>query len=319
MSVTMITGAGLIGAYSAAALAARGETVLLYDLAPDRAHLAQVIGEAPVTVIGGDVRDLPLLLRTAQTHAVEVIVHTAAIIAGRAQINPYQSHAVNVGGTVNVLEVARAIQARRIVYTSTYGVYDMARCQTQPIAEDAAILQDFDLVYSATKYAAECLLSASARTHHLSVVTLRLASVFGFGTFAGGAAGGAAIDALVRSALRGEPGPLLPGARVRNEWLYVRDAVAAVLAAIDVSSVRPYAAYNIGTGTLHSPEALLDAIRAAVPGAQFVPVAEQGVMPPQRAQPFDLRAAGRDLGYQSRYPLEVALRDYVAELRKAGV
>jgi len=47
-------------------------------------------------------------------------------------------------------------------------------------------------------------------------VTLRLASVFGYGTFAGGAAGGAAIDELVRSALHGERGQILPGARVRN-------------------------------------------------------------------------------------------------------
>ncbi|MCA1645135.1 MAG: NAD(P)-dependent oxidoreductase [Chloroflexi bacterium] len=288
MSVILITGAGLLGAYSAAGLAARGDTVVLFDVAPNAKYLASVLGDIPVTVVTGDVRDLPLLLWTAQTHRVEVIIHTAAIIAGRAQINAYQSHAVNVGGTMHVLEVARAVQARRIVYTSTYGVYDMARCQMQPIAEDAAVLQDFDLVYSATKYAAECLLSATARTHHLSVVTLRLASVFGYGTFAGGAAGGAAIDMLMRCALRGEPAPILPGVRVRNEWLYVRDAAGAVVAACNSAADGPYTVYNVGTGTLHAMDDLLKAIRGVVPTAQFVPAGDQGVMPPERAQPFDL-------------------------------
>src|SRR5437763_910699 len=208
---TLVTGAGLIGTYAAALLAGRGEPVVVYGLAPDATFTRRVLGEAPVSVVAGDVRDLPRLLRVAQEHRADVLVHTAAIIAGRAQDNPYHSHAVNVGGTLNVAEVARAVGARRLVYCSTYGVYDMARCQDRPIAEDAPILQDFDLVYSATKYAAECLLSAVARTHGLSVISLRFASVFGPGTFAGGAAGGAAVHALVSSALRGAPAPVLPG------------------------------------------------------------------------------------------------------------
>jgi nucleoside-diphosphate-sugar epimerase len=313
---TLVTGAGLIGTYTAALLASQGERVVLYDLAPDAAFVRQVLSEAPCSLVAGDVRDLPLLLRTAQQHQVDTIVHSAALIAGRAQDNPYQSHAVNVGGTMNVAEVARAVNARRLVYCSTYGVYDMAGCQERPIAEDAPILQDFDLVYSATKYAAECLLSAVARTHALSVVALRFASVFGFGTFAGGAAGGAAVHALLTTALRGAPGPLLPGASVRNEWLYVKDAAAAVVAACAAPAVRPYAVYNIGSGALHSPEQLLDAVRAVVPGAEFEALSSglNGVKPPERAQPFDLAAAARDLGYRPQYPLEVALRDYVAEL-----
>jgi nucleoside-diphosphate-sugar epimerase len=98
----------------------------------------------------------------------------------------------------------------------------------------------------------------------------------------------------------------------------VKDAAAAVVGACAAAAARPYAVYNIGSGALHSPEQLLDAIRTVVPGAAFQASSGgfDGVKPPERAQPFDLSAAARDLGYRPRYPLEVALRDYVAELSR---
>jgi nucleoside-diphosphate-sugar epimerase len=110
---------------------------------------------------------------------------------------------------------------------------------------------------------------------------------------------------------------VLPGASVRNEWLYVKDAAAAVVAACAAPARRPYAVYNIGSGALHTPETLCEAVRAVVPTAEFefAPLPSgDGVRPPERAQPFDLSAARRDLGYRPEYPLEVALRDYVSEL-----
>jgi len=52
---TLITGAGLIGCQTAALLAARGEPVVLLDLAPQNAHIASVLPLEQVTIEAGDV------------------------------------------------------------------------------------------------------------------------------------------------------------------------------------------------------------------------------------------------------------------------
>ena len=51
----LTTGAGLIGSYTAAALAARGHEVVLYDQAPNEAYVRSVVGSQPITLRRGDV------------------------------------------------------------------------------------------------------------------------------------------------------------------------------------------------------------------------------------------------------------------------
>ncbi len=53
-----ISGAGLLGTHTAAALARRGHDVLLFDIAPDRAYVSSVLADATVALAAGDVTDL---------------------------------------------------------------------------------------------------------------------------------------------------------------------------------------------------------------------------------------------------------------------
>src|SRR5262245_59706483 len=103
-------GAGFIGSNLVAALAAAGESVRVLDnLSTGRwAHLDGIEAQSRVERIEGDIRDAAAVAAAAK--GVEVIFHQAALgSVPRSIERPVESDAVNVGGTVNVLNVARQV------------------------------------------------------------------------------------------------------------------------------------------------------------------------------------------------------------------
>ena len=123
----LITGAGLVGTHTAQRLLDRGEKPVLYDLAPNRAYMQTVLDVDRVPVVRGDIRDLPHLMQVTREHQCDVIVHTAGLIGGRVDEEPYSGLQINLQGTINVLETARVMGARRVLFASTEGVYDRSQ------------------------------------------------------------------------------------------------------------------------------------------------------------------------------------------------
>ena len=80
-------------------------------------------------------RDLPALLSAIEHYKVDTIVHTAGLIGSRVQENSYTGATNNILGTINVLEAARLRQLRRVVYISTFGVYDRDKINDSVVRE----------------------------------------------------------------------------------------------------------------------------------------------------------------------------------------
>src|SRR5213082_464080 len=66
-----------------------------------------------------DILDMPRLLDVIKRHRITHIVHAAGFVGAVSAANPALSIQVNVMGTVNVLEAARAFDVQRVVYTSS--------------------------------------------------------------------------------------------------------------------------------------------------------------------------------------------------------
>ena len=107
----LVTGAlGAIGAWSVRALLDRGHDVVTYDLGGSDHRLRLAVRDdelGAITRVQGDVTDLAQLERVMDEHDIAGIVHLAALQVPFVRADPVAGAAVNVTGTVNVLEAVR--------------------------------------------------------------------------------------------------------------------------------------------------------------------------------------------------------------------
>src|SRR5918996_1213721 len=135
----LITGAGLIGTNAARHAVDAGHKVVLFDLSPNRDYIEKVVGKDKSDVVAADMRDLPALLAALEKYHVDTLVATAGLIGSRVQENSYTGVTNNILGTINVLEASRLRKLRRVVYVSTFGVYDRNKITDSLIRESHPI------------------------------------------------------------------------------------------------------------------------------------------------------------------------------------
>lgn len=310
----LITGAGMVGCYTAAQLVARGDVVTILDLRPDRAYVERVAG-ASVRTRTVDVRELPDLVAAVRDASPDVVLHTVALLSGVAQASPYRGFQVNVVGTINVVEAVRLAGVRRLVHSSTLGVHRLEWPQDAPLTEEFPI-GGATRIYPATKVAVEALLPAFSSAYGFELVMLRYPSLYGYGLYAGGSGMGLAVSALAQAALDGRPGTIAAGLGETDEIGYVKDVAKGVAAAIHAEKLA-HSVYHLGSGAVSTSSDVIAAFAKIVPGftaARSEPAKDAAV----RRQPMDFSRARADLGYEPFYDLVAGLTDYLAELRAAS-
>jgi nucleoside-diphosphate-sugar epimerase len=310
----LITGAGLIGAHAARHAVDAGNKVVLYDLSPNPNYIHEIVGKNRVDVVAADIRDLPALLSALERCAVDTLVHTAGLIGSRVQENSYTGATNNILGTINVLEAARLRQLRRVVYISTFGVYDRSKI------DDSVVRESHPLgghnLYATTKVCSEHLVHAYAALYKLDTAILRPGGVFGRGFYVGGSTVGKIMRDLALNIIKGEPITLDASTYGLNEYVYGKDVGLAVFLACQKDNLKQRI-YNAGTGVVTGPEELAQVVRELSPN---VKVTVSGLVKADRNKtiPLDLSVSKAELGYAPRFPLKEALRDYMDELWKEG-
>ena len=167
-------GAGFIGANLAHALVARGESVrILDDFSTGRPENLGGI-EDRIEILRGDLRDPAAVARAVR--GTQVILHQAALNSNPRSIQePGPTNAVNVGGTLLLLEAARAAGVRRVVYASSSSVYGdtpgLPKTEEMPLSPKAP--------YGVSKLAAEYYCRVFTQVYGLPTVSLRYFNVFG--------------------------------------------------------------------------------------------------------------------------------------------
>lgn len=172
----LVTGAtGFTGAHLAHYLASRGDSVRALVRPRSRAKFeASGLPSKGVTAVEGDLADAESLRRAAD--GVDVVYHIAATYREAGQ--PDSAYrAINVQGTANVLEAARAGGARRMVHCSTGGVH--GHIANPPATEDAPFNPGD--VYQETKLEAEQAARACGERTGFDVVVARPIGIYGPG------------------------------------------------------------------------------------------------------------------------------------------
>jgi UDP-glucose 4-epimerase len=312
----LITGAGLVGTHTAQRLLDRGEKPILYDLAPNRAYMETVLDCDRLPIVRGDIRDLPHLMQVTREHQPDVIVHTAGLIGGRVEEEPYSGLQINLQGTVNVLETARVMGVRRVVFASTEGVYDRANQMDVDAKIPEASPYGYNPLYGAAKASSELIGHAYAGTFGVDFIALRFSALFGPGTFVGGSAAGEFMHSLITAAVEQRPLRVRPWP-ARREYTYAKDIAAGVVAACLTENLQ-HRVYNLGPGRTYSLEEIVGAVKKIEPGADISiggPM-NDALARALRNSGFDVSRAKADLGWAPEYDLEAAFRDYAAVLRQ---
>jgi UDP-glucose 4-epimerase len=304
MKALVTGGAGFIGSNLVDALLARGDEVtVLDDLSTGRRENLDGALAAGAALAEADVRDRAAVGDVAAGAEPEVVFHLAAQIDVRKSVeDPAFDAAVNVGGTANVLEAARAARARRFVFVSTGGaIYGEGEGKALPLDEGAPV--EPLSPYGQSKFAAEGYLALYERLYGLSGVSMRLGNVYGPRQDPLGEAG---VIAIFCGKLRDGGRPAVFGdGRQTRDYIYVGDVVAALLAAAGSEAT---GAINVGTGIETDVLKLARALGALGEAEGFEPE----FAPPRTGEvqriSIDPGRAKRELGWEAEVGLAKGLR-----------
>jgi CDP-glucose 4,6-dehydratase len=194
--------------------APRGDGPSLYDAAR--------VGEA-AQGLEGDVRDAAAVSEAVARVRPDVVLHLAAQpIVRRSYDDPAETYAINVMGTVNVLDAVRATGTAQAVVVVTSDKCYLNRGVERAYREDDP-LGGAD-PYSSSKAAQELVAAAYRRSYDLPLATARAGNVIGGGDFG---ADRLVPDAM-RAALEGRPLTVRNPHAVRP-WQHVLNPLAGYL------------------------------------------------------------------------------------------
>jgi len=284
-------GAGFIGSHVVDALVARGDEVAVVDTLV-RGQEANVSSGAELHV--RDIRDpLDDLFDAVRPEAV---FHLAAQADVRVSVErPVDDAAVNVLGTVRVLEAARHHGAQ-VVFSSTGGAI-YGECE-EPAREDSPC--EPLSPYGTAKLAAEEYLRSYNRLHDTKHVSLRYGNVYGPRQDPHGEAGVVAI--FLGALARGEQARIFGDGRQTRDYVYVGDVARATLSALGPDG----GVFNVGTGRETSVVELYE-LCALVAGSDTPAEHAPARLGELQRSFLDPALAARELGFTAMVELEVGL------------
>jgi UDP-glucose 4-epimerase len=295
MRAVVTGGAGFIGSNLVDALVERGDEVMVVDnfASGKRENL-----NPAATLREHDIRE-----------PFEVEADTIFHLAAQADVQtsmkrPDYDAAVNVVGTVNVLQAAGGAQ---VIFASSGGA-GYGEC-AEPATEDAPFLPLSP--YGIAKKCGEEYLAGWNRIHGTSHVALRFGNVYGERQDSG-LEGGVVAIFLERMAL-GDETVIFGDGEQSRDFVYVGDIVAALLATVG----RGGGPYNIGTGAATTVNEIHAACRRAA-GIEEAPRYEPARLGDVIRSVLDPARAARELGWRAETSLDDGIARTYAWTKEAA-
>jgi len=312
----LIIGAGLVGSQVARILVEQGERPVLMDRAPQPQALGEIVDLAKVVLVQGDVLEPLSLIEILRERKIEKVIHLAAnpMLTIGAQREPRAAVELNVMGTVNVLEAARAFKLGRIVVASSNVLnHHIGGGEGGGDAMDEEAFPRPVSIYASCKQAIESLGLNYARWFGVDFAAVRYGAVAGPWSGTGGGGPSNVFSSLIKNSIRGEEGTL-PAATI--EWVYSKDAAAGTVLALR-KSLGDSRVFNITMGKLTTADELSNAVKAVIPDAKLRIDKPADGTPAlsSMTRAASLRRSKEILGYQPRYRMPDAVKDMVEFLR----
>ena len=294
----LITGAaGFLGSALANHLAHDGHQVRGLD---DLSKGDPAVLDKSVHFTRGDVNDRPKLWTLLQD--VDCVYHLAARVSvPESVLYPREYNAVNVGGTVSLMEAMRDVGVRRVVFTSSGAIYGGQ--EKQPVSEN--LTPNPDSPYGVSKLSSEFYVRTIGQLWGIETVSLRIFNAYGPGQHLP-PSHPPVIPNFLRQAVRNGSIVIHGDGGQTRDYVYIDDAIRAMIAAATAPSVDGQV-INVGSGTEISVRGLgrmvIDLINSQAETI-FNPRSNSGIA----RMCADLSLAKEKLGYLPQVSLEDGLR-----------
>lgn len=299
MKILVTGGAGFIGSHVVDLLINSGHDVVVVDnLSTGR--MKNLNPKARFYKI--DIRD-PELRRVFEIEKPEIVDHHAAQMNVRRSVaDPLYDADVNIRGSVNLLELCREFQVRKVIYISSggavYGEPVYLPCDEEHPVRPLC-------PYGLTKYAFELYLYIYQQNYGIDYTVFRYPNVYGPRQDPLGEAGVIAI--FTGQMLRGQPVTIYGSGEQVRDYVHVYDCARANLMALENGSGR---VYNLGSGQGTTVNELFSKLKT-ITGYSGVPV----YAPAKVGETFKIylnaQRARDELGWKQTISLEEGLYNTV--------
>jgi UDP-glucuronate 4-epimerase len=298
----LVTGAlGCIGAWTCALLAEEGVDVVGFDYGTDDRRL-RLVTDARIPLEQGDIVDRERISELLDEHRITHVIHLAALLLPQIKPDPPYGTAVNIGGTVNVLDAAKT-RGIQVTYASSAAVYSSVNDTGGPVSNDA--IGHPVTFYGVHKQACEGMARIFWDEEQVPSIGIRPWIVYGPGRDHGLTA---SPTLAMAAAAAGEDYRISFGGRTQMQFApdTARVFIAAARAATEGARV-----FHLGGPAVTMTE-VAAAIEEAAPGVS-VSVDEETILP--FPEEFDGGPLDDAVGGISWTPLHEGVRQTVARLR----
>ena len=310
MSTLLVGGGSFIGAHVVRELLGAGDRVIAYDVDIRDNAIHRILSAdelSRVTFVQGDVLDAIGLLHAARSHEVRDIIHLAAALIPTCAAQPALGVRVNVDGFNHVLEVARVVVARRVVWASSIAVYGpQSRYDGEP-DEDAPHWPT--TVYGACKSMNEYMARHYYDAFGVDSIGLRFTVVYGAWRMRGALAYRLGQE-LIEKPAHGQPARVPAGDGLVN-WQHVEDAAHAILLSLRHVGPTKHRVFNTGGEAVRVRDAAA-VVQRLLPDARIE--VENGAA--EGIARLSIARAAAELGYRPRYDFAAGARQSINEYRR---
>lgn len=184
MNFLVTGGAGFIGSHLCEALLKGNHSIICIDNFNDyyspkrkKENINRCTNNKNFKLFNLNICDFKSLRNVFSNNKIDQVIHLAAGVGVRASIdNPRLFANVNIGGTINILELCRINKINKIVFASSSSVYGTNR--KVPFSESDNT-NNIISPYAATKLSAELICKTYSQSYGLSIICLRFFTVYG--------------------------------------------------------------------------------------------------------------------------------------------
>ncbi|WP_081060554.1 NAD-dependent epimerase/dehydratase family protein [Burkholderia territorii] len=316
----VVGGASLLGSHIGEQLLAGGarEVVLLDNLALGSTdNIQPLLSDSRCTFVRGDILRLNELVDPLT--GADGVFAVAGFLAAPIAANPWMGIDVNVRGMQNVLEACRYQQVKKVVFSSSVGVYGVVG--EEPNTDDAPLrwqgMQPAVVLYCASKIMGEGFGRFYQQRYGIDFIALRYSAIYGERLHKRALDATRMVDAYER--IRSGLPPIIEGDGTGvQDYIYVGDVARANLLAMqsNASGEGMNIASGVDTSVNRIVELVLESCKSDLK-AEYRDDPTKMKMPVSKKQGYSRDKAKRLIGWEPQVSIDDGIRRLVAWLDRS--
>ena len=261
-----------------------------------------------------DILDLVHFQEIIEKEKITQIYHLASLLSASGESNPMNTWNINFNGLLNVLELARKNNVKKVFFPSSIAVFG----DTTPkenAEQDVPLVPD--TVYGIGKVAGELWCNYYSKKYDLDVRSLRYPGIIGYQSMPGGGTTDYAIE-IFHSAVKGEKYKCFLDENTMLPMMYMDDAINATINIMEapIEEMKIRYGYNLGAFSF-TPKELYNEIKKLYPDfeIEYCPDFRQQIAE-SWVKRIDDEEARKDWGWKPQYNLEEMVKDMITNLKK---